>query len=173
MKKICAWCKKELPALASAPGCESLISHGLCDSCGQRILQKYGRPMQQFLDGLEAPVLVVDSNVVVLAGNRRAQKVLKKDLPAIDRRLGGDVIGCLYAKLPGGCGGTVHCKSCAIRQTVSDTYATGKSHLGVEAYPDIEVDSEVKHMQFRISTEKLGGVVLLRIDDIAPAPQRS
>jgi hypothetical protein len=136
----------------------------MCDSCSRSVLSGSGRPLQQFLDALDAPLLVVDSDLVVLAGNRRAQEALKKDLPRIKRRC-GDVIGCQHAGSSEGCGGTVHCKSCTIRRTVLDTYATGKSHLGVDAYPDVEVDSKVKHLRIRISTEKLGDVVLLRIDE--------
>ena len=164
MKRICAWCKKQLPS--SPDGGKRLVTHGLCQSCHRSILAEYGRPLQEFLDELEAPLLLVDAHLVVLSGNRRAQEVLKKTLPKMKRRLCGEVIGCLNAKAPEGCGGTVHCKSCAIRRAVSRTYATGKS-LRVDAYPDIEVDSKLKHIQLRISTEKLGKVILLRIDKIA------
>jgi hypothetical protein len=54
--------------------------------------------------------------------------------------------------------------------TVRDTAATGRSHTGVEAYPDLNWMTGEKRVRFLISTEKSGDAVFLRIDEVAPLP---
>jgi hypothetical protein len=79
---------------------------------------------------------------------------------------GGDVFECAYASLPGGCGETIHCEACTIRNTVMDTFKTGKSHLKTPAYLLQGIPDNYHEIQFEISTEKVKDVVLLRIDKI-------
>jgi hypothetical protein len=72
----------------------------------------------------------------------------------------------MYSALPEGCGKTVHCSGCAIRNTVMDTFQSGKSHLAVEA-PLVYGTPDNRHeISFLISTEKVKDVVLLRIDTV-------
>jgi len=130
-----------------------------------RLNSERGESIQEFLDRLGVPILLVEPEPRVRTGNRYARELLGKELAAIEGRMGGDVIECVYSKRPGGCGKDVHCKTCTIRNTVLDTFATGKSHLAVRAFPDIQFDNYIKTMSVRISTEKVGEVVLLRIDD--------
>jgi hypothetical protein len=102
----------------------------------------------------------------VLSANGPARLLLGKALPAIENRLGGEVIECVHSREPGGCGETIHCKSCTIRRTVTDTYASGNCHVRVPAYQDIWTPSESKQVRFLITTEKVGNYVMLRIDDV-------
>ena len=54
----------------------------------------------------------------------------------------------------------MHCSGCAVRLTVTDTMRTGRSHKEVPAY----VNQKDRRLSLRISTEKAGECVLLRID---------
>jgi len=130
-----------------------------------RLNSERGQSLQEFLDRLGVPILLVESEPKVRTANRYARELLGKELDAIEGRRGGDVIECAYSKRPAGCGKDVHCKSCTIRNTVLDTFATGKSHVGVRAYPDIQFDNYVQTMSVQISTEKVGELVLLRIEE--------
>jgi hypothetical protein len=76
---------------------------------------------------------------------------------------------CARARLPGGCGKTEHCKACAIRNTVMETHATGKAVEKREAYQLVITPRGETKMRLLISTEKINQVVLLRIDEMAPA----
>ena len=163
MKRICAWCQKELPSKGTRD--DSVITHGMCDEC-LAYYKTNGSSLRDFLNKLKVPVLAVDGNVTVLTASDQACSMLDKELPEVQGRLGGDAIECAYARLPGGCGKTVHCRSCTIRLTVTDTYATGRSHEKVPAYADLEKPDGVKNLRFLISTEKMGDIVLLRIDDV-------
>ena len=128
MKQICGWCKKELDDSEISSESDSPISHGICRDCSFHILASTGMSLQEFLDGLPAPVVLVCEDATVLRANEEARTMLGKDASKIDGFRGGEVFECEYAYLPEGCGNTVHCSGCTIRITVMDTLNTGKSH---------------------------------------------
>jgi len=169
MQHICAWCQADLGEIESATHNDTDISHGICPSCANRIRAEMGEPLQEFLDRLDAPVLLLESGARVVTANKCARDMLGKELSEIQAHRGGEVIECMYANMPGGCGEQLHCKSCTIRNTVLETYETGKSFLHVKAFPDIQVGRDTKTMSLEISTEKVADMVLLRIDDYSEA----
>jgi len=75
--------------------------------------------------------------------------------------LGGEVMECRYARLPEGCGNTVHCKTCAIRNTVMEVLETGEPRERVSAY----VDREDRRVGLTISAYKRDLIVLLVVDE--------
>ncbi|MFZ5765235.1 MAG: PAS domain-containing protein [Thermodesulfobacteriota bacterium] len=167
MKRICAWCGQELNREGSAatpPGNEP-ITHGICPDCVRTVFRNEAIAMSEFLNQFPLPVLLVDHDVRVLAANRAGLHALNRKAEEVEGRLAGEVISCEHARQPEGCGRTVHCKYCTIRKTVTDTYKTGKSHVGVPAYPDLHHITK-ERIRFLISTEKVGEAVLLRIDEI-------
>jgi hypothetical protein len=123
----------------------------------------------EFLDRLGVPILLAESEPRVLTANKPARDLLGKGLGDIEGHKGGEVIECVYASTPDGCGQDVHCKACTIRNTVLETFETGKNFLRVKAFPDIQFDQDTRTMSLEISTEKVGDVVLLRIDDFGEA----
>jgi hypothetical protein len=165
MKSVCAWCKTDLGEIGEYRETFG-ITHGICEKCLKVLLSKDCKPMHEFLDSLSVPVVMMDSEVGIRTGNKHARELFGKELPEIDDHSTGDVIECVYSKTPEGCGNDIHCKSCVIRRTVQETFDTGKSFTNIPAYPDIETFSNVKSICFRISTEKVGDFVLLRIDDV-------
>jgi hypothetical protein len=166
MEKKCVQCGREVGG--NDPDTSAMLSmtHGLCEPCASKSLSESRESIGQFLDRLGVPVLLIESGPSVFTGNRYAREILGKALPDIENHRGGEVIECVNSKTPEGCGFNVHCKSCTIRNTVLDTFATGKSHTSVSAYPDIDTPSGVKTMRYQISTVKVGDFVMLRIDDI-------
>lgn len=144
------------------------ITHCICPDCVRRVAAEMGlQSMQEFLDELRVPVLLVDDDVRVMAASRQAQEILGKGLPQLAGEKGGDVLECVHAKKPGGCGRSVHCKGCTIRNSVTKTYRTGEPCTGVPAFPDVQIGDEVKTLSLRLTTEKVGDCVLLRIDDLS------
>lgn len=167
MRKICAWCKKELGSSHADDGTGNTpITHGICSDCVREALMFKAKTLKSFLDLFSEPVFYVDSEARVVASNNAGYSLLNKDPREVNGKLGGVAFDCSYAALPGGCGKTVHCKTCTIRNTVTDTLRTGKSNVNVPAYPDLHhVTGECK-ICFLISTERVGDAVLLRIDDV-------
>ena len=166
MKSVCAWCGNDLIGDSLGPKHEADISHGICSKCAKKLVSAKIFEFREYLDKLPAPILVVDGDGVVKTANKAAVKLLKKDISKIEDSRGGDVFECAYAKLPEGCGRTVHCSGCTIRRSVMDTISTGKPIVKSPAYLTREITGGKEELEFLISTEKSGNVVLLRIDDM-------
>ena len=167
MERICAWCNKKMGTIPSELETEKVITHGICIQCADKIYAEKGMELTSFLDRLEAPVVLVDDTGSVRTANKQARKLLQKDLTDIVGYQGGEVFRCANAGLPEGCGNTIHCSGCTIRNTVMDTLQSGKSHLNIPAYLNRGTPDNFKKIDFLISTEKAKGVVLLRIDKVS------
>lgn len=165
MRRICAWCKKELSPREDM-GTESEITHGICSVCALKFSRNVPKTVKAMLDIIDEPVLIVDSVGIVKTANKSGLKLLGKDLDAVENHLGGDALECSYAKLPEGCGRTEHCSTCAIRNILMDTLTHGRSYKKVPAYQRISTPSGDRIMRFFISTERVGEQILLRIDDV-------
>ena len=166
MIRICAWCGKNMGAAPSDVHAETIITHGVCAACLNKLFGEEGVELQVFLDSLAVPVVVVDATVTVKTANRPARALLHKEAPDIEGYKGGDVFECAHAKQPEGCGYTIHCSGCVIRQTVTDTFRSGRSHLKVPACLQNGTPADHEQVNLLISTEKVGGVVLLRMDEV-------
>jgi len=159
---VCCYCKKPVKTIPSE---QDETSHGVCDRCLPLMVRELGQPMQEYLDELKAPVLVVQDNARVISANAAARKLLSKEQLEICGELAGDVIGCSHAREPGGCGRTRHCKSCAIRQCVTHTLETGEP-CRKKAYADIGIVNGDRRVRFLIETEKVNSFVRLTIHDV-------
>lgn len=171
MKRLCAWCKKDMGEKHTS-NCKhaDIITHGICEACAAKFQNQDSMGQSSFLDNLVEPVLYFDKEGVALTANQKAQELLKKSLPAICGFRGGNIIECIHSHEPGGCGATIHCAGCVIRKTVTDTYKTGVSHRKVPASADIPVNGQPQKVEFLISTEFFKEAVLLRIDKVKTDP---
>ena len=50
MRKICAWCKKDLGIVPTVNNSDGIVSHGICEECVDRILAQQGIRQGCFLD---------------------------------------------------------------------------------------------------------------------------
>ncbi len=73
---------------------------------------------------------------------------------------------CIHASKPGGCGETIHCKACTIRNTVEETFETGRSFHRIPATLKVIKKAETKDIASYISTEKSGDFVILKIEEL-------
>ena len=162
MKRVCAWCKSDMGTTLSETSPEEIITHGICRQCKNKVFAPHRLSLMDLLDGLEVPVLVVESLGNVESANKAARALLQKEPPEIEGFL-GDVFECVFAKLPERCGNTAHCAGCIIRNTVMDTFQSSRSHLKVQASLTRGTEND-RSVQLLISTEKVRDFVLLRID---------
>jgi len=162
MRVVCCYCRKHIRTKSSAV---EGVSHGVCDACLPLMVRELGQPMQDYLDELKAPVLVVQDNARVISANAAARKLMSKEEIEICGDLAGEVIGCRHSREPGGCGRTQHCKSCAIRQCVTHTLNTGEA-CRKKAYADIGIFNGDRRIRFLIETEKVNFFVRLTIHDV-------
>ncbi len=167
MKKVCAWCKKEIePDESAAAGQNAPISHGVCPECVPKFFSFMGKPMRDFLDEFSEPVFLVDATNRIISANGEGLGLLHKEPAEIEEKMAGDVFECPNAEEGEGCGKTIHCKACTIRNAVIDTAQTGEARLHIPAYADVHWFSKDKRAKFSISTEKVGQAVLLRVEDV-------
>ncbi|MBI9020288.1 MAG: hypothetical protein JEZ10_03405 [Verrucomicrobia bacterium] len=166
MKKVCSWCNKNLGMVNSDMDTEMIITHGLCVECANKIFNALKIKLPVFLNTLAAPVVAISQTGNVLTANRQAQSLLQKELSDIAGYTGGEVFDCAYSRLPGGCGNTIHCSGCTIRNTVMDTFQDGQSRMKSPAYLNRGAPGDPQKIALLISTEKVGDVVLLRIDKV-------
>jgi hypothetical protein len=166
MRRICSSCGKLLGEKPADGYSSDAVTHGLCETCAFHFLAEAGLPLNEYIEGLTAPVVVVAPDGTIGNANVKACNLLGKTPEEIEGFKGGDVFECEYAMLPGGCGKTIHCSGCTIRNTVVDTLQTGTSHIRVPAYLNQYSPDGSRRIRFLISTIKTGGVVFLRIDEV-------
>jgi PAS domain-containing protein len=142
------------------------ISHGICGSCADNFTFQQGVPFQRYLDSIPVPVLAVDRFVVVKAVNRKACDMLGKEPREIIQHLGGNVFECAHARLPEGCGRTIHCSGCVIRKSVTRTFETGEPQMSVPATLRRTDPDHPSAVVLFITTVRSGDVVMLRVDRI-------
>ncbi len=168
MKRVCAWCQTELESL----GRDRHITHTICSDCLDNLMFQLGGYLRDYLDRLPVPVVLMGGEARVTLANRAACTLLGKTNAQVAGELGGVVFECAYARLPGGCGQTVHCSGCAIRRTVMATLADGKGRRRVPAALTRAAQAD-QRIDLWISTEKVGDYVLLQIDRLATADARA
>ena len=162
MNMICIWCDREI----SDSGSQSASTiHGTCHYCSDNLFDHQGVDLYRYFDTLPAPVILVGRNVTVNYANSIARALLGKELPEIEGCPPGLVLECEYAQLPGGCGKTVHCSSCSLRQAVSETLATGKPFVKTLMILQHGNEGEVLGKRLLISSRRIDDTVMLRIDE--------
>jgi hypothetical protein len=164
MKVVCAGCGKHLGETPASNLPDDAVSHGFCEACAHNFMAQLGMPLDDYLEGIPAPVVTITPEVTIGTANARAREILGKDLPQIVGHTGGDVFECEHSLSPEGCGHTVHCNGCVIRNTVLNTLNTGKPHARVPA--TLNPHSNTTRAELLISTEKRGDVVFLRIEEL-------
>lgn len=166
IKVVCSACGKFLKDKPSDPSMDHEVSHGLCYDCALHFRAQAGLPIADYIEGFEVPVVTIAPNLTISALNRKASELLGKTIVDVQGERGGDVFECQYARLPGGCGETIHCSGCTIRNTVNETLRTGKPMINVPAVLNRYSESGTEQIDLLITTEKIGGVVFLKIDQI-------
>ena len=146
------------------------MSHGICSEC----LTTFGSDSVQnseFLEALEGPVMLVDTEGRAIGANSRLAGLVHRDPSSVAEHLTGEILSCVNATLPGGCGRTEHCEGCGIRQAVEATRTTGVPAVGIPIFATITGPGGPVRMCFSLSLERVGtDAVLVRIDGARPAP---
>jgi len=165
MKVVCAWCNAAIhDGVANDDDYEG-VSHGLCDACLPIVAEDMGVSMDEFLDSLTPPTIVVDLSRRVVAANSTAMALMGKERADFMGQLGGYALGCIHADEPGGCGQMVHCKSCTIKNTVMHTITTGEPLTNVPASAELSVLTGKRTVEFLVSTQRVGDFVAVTLRD--------
>jgi len=126
MRVVCSYCQQLIDT--KPPLRDGSVTHGMCQACGDHFgAQWSGMSYDEYLSRFAFPVALVDQDVRLVAVNGPASTLLGKRGEEAVGLLGGDALECARARLPGGCGRTVHCPTCAIRNAVTHTHRTGQA----------------------------------------------
>ena len=158
MKTVCASCNKEIKP--SFYRDYDIISYGLCKSCKNNLFYQNRVELSKYLNSLPVPIILIDPEKGIKTCNEKACEMLSKKLQEIEGHQPGIVLKCKFSKLPGGCGNTPHCVTCTIRQAIMETFTMGKSFHKIP----VILNRENQKINLFVSTEKISGLVFLRID---------
>ncbi len=123
--------------------------------------------LQSYLDGLSVLVAMVGPEGAIGALNPAACEILGMTSHDAQGLAGGDVFECEHSFSTQGCGRTIHCSGCTIRNTVMDTRRTGLPHSRVPATLRRSTPTGGRDHELLISTTIEGGVVFLQIDEMS------
>lgn len=164
MRLICSYCRRVIRADPSARVTD--VSHGMCEPCARHFERLWaGMPIDEYIDGLESPVLLTDADGRVLAMNGKLAALIGADRKATFGLTAGEAFACVHSRLPEGCGRTVHCRECAVRRTVETVARTGEPRERVAAY----LDTKEGRVDLRISAKPAkAGIVQVKIQELGP-----
>jgi hypothetical protein len=110
-------------------------------------------------------MVIVSPNARVIAFNGSyAKSFLKEDEKTVGL-LAGEFLECAHSRLPEGCGRTVCCRDCTIRNTIMATLRTGMPQEKVPAYLNTFEEGREVVKNLLISTERHGPVVRMIIEE--------
>src|SRR5271166_5124264 len=113
MRLICSYCRLSLPD--KEPLDDPRVSHGMCSTCAAHFKRQWsGLDLRGYLEGLSVPVVVVAPDGRIVAANSPMAAMLGWTPETVVGMLGGEIFDCSYARLPEGCGKTVHCAACTV-----------------------------------------------------------
>ena len=166
MKLVCSFCHVALGE--KEPLDDPTVTHGMCPACFHHFEQQWqGQRLGEYLDAFDVPVVVVNREGRVVAANQHMAAMLGKEDRETNGLLGGEVMECVYSRLEGGCGRTVHCAACTVRRAVTTTLETGAALERVPAF----IDRDDHRLHLSISAYKEGETVRLEIHDTRLLPK--
>mgnify|MGYP006280444429 CR=1 FL=1 len=141
MKVICSYCHKEMGE-TDGPGPPS---HGMCEECLEYFTRQWaGLKLGEYLDGFDVPIAAVDGDARIISWNDKMAAIIGRPREEASGLLCGEAMECHHARLPGGCGRTAHCKTCAIRNSIEHTVDTGEPCHNVPATLSAESNEIVR-----------------------------
>jgi hypothetical protein len=165
MKQVCRLCKAEM-INTQEQSSQFNITGGVCISCARKFTTSRGTvALRSFLDTFDAPILLMQPEPrQVYTANKKALGLFSKELPQLEGHRGGQVFDCVHAFTEAGCGKDIHCEDCKIKNAVIETFTTGRSFDGVSTFLEIKKQNDINAYLVQVSTEKIGDLALLRID---------
>ncbi len=161
---ICSYCRKEMGE--KEPLADSSSTHGICPECYQHFSRQLeGYHLSDYLDTFEEPMVVLNSDYRVLAYNKSYAEAFLGEKTRPVGLLGGEFLDCANSRLPEGCGHAVHCRTCAIRNTITTTIRTGEPQKNVTAYLKTAENGKPVVKNLRLSAEMHGLMVRMVIEE--------
>ena len=140
-----------------------MVTHSICGDCSDNLEFQLGVPLQRYLDSLKIPIIALNGDGRVIAVNCEAFRVYSGKAGEEMAEWPDRIFECAHARLPEGCGNTVHCSGCAIRFAATDSYRTGESQRDLPAYFTRCDSGPPDKAELLISADSVDKIVFLRI----------
>lgn len=162
MKK-CKFCGEDLES--------QYHRRGFCDECYSLLLEDSEKFKTEVLDKIDLPVLVIESkDTTIRTANEALLSFVEKSFDEVAGFLGGDVINCMHAKEDGGCGGTIFCLDCPIRNFVTYAIESKENQNHKLVIQTIKKNNNIIKIELEISTKLRNDVVFLQIENYKILP---
>ena len=130
-----------------------------CEPCFNLLMSSRDDSLSAYLESLGVAAALLAEDNTVLSANTKFH-ALKPDGNVLGVRI-GQVLGCMYSPLLGGCGETVTCILCSLRRSVEQTVKTGEGLRGVAvSYPH----KKDMRRSFTLTTQRTGDAVLVLLE---------
>jgi signal transduction histidine kinase len=142
----------------------------------EEILQEKQSDLITILENSPIMMFLVDREKRIRNAAHAVEEFTGKRVEEILGRRGGEILRCFHAlDDPKGCGFGPACKTCEVRQMVTDAFETGQDHYRTEVMLPLERDGEKAEMNFYVSAAQLASpnkeLVLVCIEDITERRQ--
>lgn len=120
-------------------------------------MQKYNEKLSFFkvlFDAVPISVFIIDQAGDVAMVNKMGQKLLRVADGATYPQSGGLLFHCIHSTEPGGCGSTVHCHDCIIRNTARTALAE-EGVIRNKGYYDVWNGTDIVRMTLLITAAPL------------------
>ena len=165
MKLVCSRCEKKLGEKEPLKDIRTEMT--MCVECLEFLEKEWrGMTVGDYLDTVDAPVMLVDSERRMVSCNKKAEKVLGKSRGIMKGLMAGEFLECHNSVLSEGCGKSIHCSACIIRKSIESTVKTGESVKETTAYLNTMEHGVPVVRHIKVSTEKEGNMVRLQIHGI-------
>ncbi|HET9598053.1 MAG TPA: PocR ligand-binding domain-containing protein [Anaeromyxobacteraceae bacterium] len=123
---------------------------------------------QEMFEQFPAPTFVVDGDVRIVSMNRAARELRGGDAGPALPALPGDVLGCVHARGPGGCGREAACGECVLRSSVQAALA-GDAVRRARSFHRVRRGGGEVDVCALVSASRVGesGGVVLTLEDVS------
>ena len=112
--------------------------------------------LQTIFDAVNVGLLLINEEGVVKQVNHTLSRWVGRDLAAGSAIQPGDFVGCIHAVGdPAGCGHTVHCARCPIRNTFQSALQSGQAVHDVEVETRLAADGKEVRLWLAVSADPL------------------
>ena len=176
MKLVCSRCRKNLGE--KEPVKDTATEITMCVECLEFLDKQWrGMTVGDYLDTLDAPIMLVNAERRMVSCNKKAEKVLGKSRGIMRGLMAGEFLECHNSIMSEGCGKSIHCSACVIRKSIEGTIKTGEPVKEEPAYFNTVEHGVPVVRRIQVSTEKEGNMVRLQVqgigDDLLKGPENT
>lgn len=132
----------------------------------------FNEELNQIFENAAVALIVVDSDARIKLINKAGEELVGQDIVDVKGKLAGETFRCVHAFINEYvvCGNNKECAHCSLRNTLQDTYNTGKNYYKVQGNLEIKDKDSTYDLVLLISSSLLNisstKYVLLTIEDI-------